>query len=510
MKNFIQRHSNLRIGIQKKFIRIITLLSCLSILGSCLQQDSDLPLAHQYQPAELKADLEVFRGSLEDMHPALFQYLTRAKYDSLIRKVANSLDAPLTAAEFQSGLAEIVAAIRCGHTKIDLSENQKTQFWQQAKLFPYDLKLIGDRAYCYANMSDHQEINPGDEIISINGHSIPQLMELADAKISNDGYIQTRKMRFLERDFAEFYARYITQPDTFSIIYKHKNGQTNKTVTASINAAERYSRQTENQLAELSDHIALNMIDSLSAAVLTVTSFNNWEKNGSETDFKEELESSFRQVTNAGTQHLIIDLRNNGGGDDELGLALFSHLYGQPITEFNEMMFRVNKSKYFRYSDFNGFYRWIIADVLLTTAEANDTTFYVKDLPTLEASEPAKIQYDGKVYLLVNGRTFSTAADVAALLRSYKVAVIIGEETGGGYYGNSSGLDINVTLPASQLHLKIPTVQYQTNVRSILPRGRGTIPDVNISPTITDYLNQTDTALEYILNTINKYSDEKA
>jgi hypothetical protein len=71
-----------------------------------------------------------------------------------------------------------------------------------------------------------------------------------------------------------------------------------------------------------------------------------------------------------------------------------------------------------------------------------------------------KFPFLGKVIVLMDGRTFSTAADVCATLHHLKRATFVGEESGGGYCGNTSGLGAKVVLPNSKLSSRIPMWGY--------------------------------------------------
>ena len=199
-----------------------------------------------------------------------------------------------------------------------------------------------------------------------------------------------------------------------------------------------------------------------------------------------------------------MDIRNNGGGDDDLGLNLFSYFYGKPIVEFKRMEFRMKKSKYFRYSDMKAFMWWMLTSVLNKTKKINDSTYIVKSGKTLKYYPPSKPQFQGKVFVLINGRSYSTTSDFAALMKSYGLATFIGEETGGCYYGNTSATEIKVILPNTGMQIWIPTVRYTTNVKPIAEFGRGTMPNHHVLLIVNDQLTGVDTELQFTMNLINE------
>ena len=95
----------------------------------------------------------------------------------------------------------------------------------------------------------------------------------------------------------------------------------------------------------------------------------------------------------------------------------------------------------------------------------------------LAKQAPGKYPFLGKVFVLIDGGTFSTAADFCAVTHHLKRATFIGEETGGGYYGSNSGLVTRLTLPTSKFKVRLPMYEYWNAVSGYEGRRRGTIPD---------------------------------
>ena len=99
---------------------------------------------------------------------------------------------------------------------------------------------------------------------------------------------------------------------------------------------------------------------------------------------------------------------------------------------------------------------------------------------------------------------FSTATDVSSILFSRGLATFYGEETGGGYYGNTSGITTTVTLPNTGFRLRLPLIRYETNVREIFPIGSGVVPHYPISETVESLRSEEDELLNYVIKTIKR------
>ena len=119
--------------------------------------------------------------------------------------------------------------------------------------------------------------------------------------------------------------------------------------------------------------------------------------------------------------------------------------------------------------------------------------------PGLAEQWPAKYPFLGKVFVLIDGGTFSTAADFSAVVQHLKRATFIGEETGGGHFGNNSGAAAKVTLPNSKLVVWLQLVEYWTAVQGDDNNRRGTISNYVIKTTISDLLRGVDRQLDYAL-----------
>ena len=96
--------------------------------------------------------------------------------------------------------------------------------------------------------------------------------------------------------------------------------------------------------------------------------------------------------------------------------------------------------------------------------------------------------FRGRLWVLTDGGTFSTAAEFCAVARSLGRATFVGEETGGTYEGNTSGTFAILTLPRTGVRVVIPLVRYVLAVKPSKSRGRGIIPDYPVAgpPTLDD------------------------
>ena len=106
--------------------------------------------------------------------------------------------------------------------------------------------------------------------------------------------------------------------------------------------------------------------------------------------------------------------------------------------------------------------------------------------------------------MIISGKTASAISDFAAWVHALDLATIVGEETGGGYAGNTSNWEFFITLPNTKMRPHIPLARYFTNVKENVFFGRGVMPDYEVTPSIEDILNGVDTQLAFTLDLIRR------
>ncbi len=99
--------------------------------------------------------------------------------------------------------------------------------------------------------------------------------------------------------------------------------------------------------------------------------------------------------------------------------------------------------------------------------------------------------------MLTNGLTFSASALFCNAVKGQSNVQLVGEETGGGWYGNSGIVIPDIVLPNTRLKVRLPffrLVQYN----HVAQKGTGVLPDVFISPTLNDVRNNVDRKMEVV------------
>lgn len=454
-----------------------------------------------FSPAELREDFDVFRGSIEEMHPGLYWYTSKEEMDQSFNRVSQNLEKELSEMEFFRMLAPIISKIRCSHTWIAPSKELSFKTREERPLFPLEIKLINQKVYCSINWSDNDEIKPGNEILKINGLTVDSLVSLVQVSYTGDGFIKTWKNYLFENYFRNFFAYFVNQPNSFEVEFVDLDGNVKISTIEALTIE--VLRNRKKAILKPRRNINLEFLDK-KIALLDIRDFNPWKEGKKKKSFKKVLDQSFESIDSSKVDNLIIDLRGNTGGYEKYGLRLLSYFKDDTFIGYKHIKFKATSFKYRKYSK-TGSVLFMIFKALMNHEKVNDTTYLLKNDRNIKPVAPLTPTFNGNAYILIDGGSISTTSDFASLFQYHDLGVFVGEETGGSSIGNSGNFSFNLTLPNTKIRYELPIAQYILNVDATAEmNGRGVIPDYPVDRNISDILNDEDTQLNFVLDLIKK------
>ncbi|HEV8286852.1 MAG TPA: S41 family peptidase [Chitinophagaceae bacterium] len=336
------------------------------------------------------------------------------------------------------------------------------------------------------------------ELISLNRHSVEKIKQIILPHLISDGYNQTNKTASFERNFSNYYRLFVDTASLFVIKVKDSLGRLFTITIKGVLNSEREANRNQNPvntkvisltnpLEGSNDNLSLRFIND-SIAYLRIRYFIGDR-------FPAEIDSLFDIISKQNTQALILDLRWNGGGLDEWGAYLASKFTTKPFRYIDRIHARILVPSFAEWKQKPP------VDLINGTEQDPKGGYLIKPLlnRTLSEQHPAESPFTGKLVILINGKTFSAASDFTAIISNLTNAIFVGEETGGGYEGNTSALNAILKLPNSKIKVNIHLWDYWSFVKSPKMKGRGTMPDYYIERKPADWLNGIDTQREFAL-----------
>jgi hypothetical protein len=490
----------------KPALRFLKIFFALTVLGySAISQNQPVFLTK----SQALEDLHWLRFSLEYAHPRLYKYDDKktvdARFDSLEKAIGNKI----SGLDFLALITKANARVHCGHL-YTIAQGDLGKEISNKKVLPFYIKAIDRKLYLFNDCSN-SSIPNGSHIVSINGKSDTDIFNAMLSGIPADGYIQTRKIKLLERyffygfqGFDLFYYLFVDRSNSFKIDYITFGTNLKKTTTVKgILVQERkeilfnkYSIDEEAWFKTPSPKFEIN--NKGNYAILTVS--RSFYDKQIDPNFDLLLSSGFHSIKERNIENLIIDLRNNEGGDEYQQMELMSYLYDKP--------FRLYQNIYLSHLDFRPL-KPVIIERDTSTLLFNNDDEYMRKIndnlwinnyeysDNLQLKEPKPDVFKGRLYVLINGTCFSSAADLVSDLKKTTDAVFIGEESGGTFEGPTGGDNIVIQLPNSKIMVRIsPNMQigYMYQKYSI---GRGVLPTYPINYTVADLVQHKDLEMEF-------------
>jgi hypothetical protein len=467
----------------------------------CLCVASDSPAAEKFDAEKLLADFRIARQALEEGHSGIYRYTSKKELDRLFDQAEKSLTKPMSVVEFYRVLAPVVAAIKCGHTEVSLPKDCFEALTAKNGVLPLQVRVLDGKVYVWRDLSGKADSLTGKEIRSVNGTTAAKIVEKMLAATSGDGDIEVSRMGRLNGwAFSRQLVAFVGLEGPFDLVLwdsKEKNDINVHVEGGDLARLEETARSKFPEDQRAKSNGQFKFLDKGKIAVLRVREFAEFADAEQKKSLEAFFQESFDAMSKKETKSLILDLRNNGGGQDKLGKLLLSYLLDKPFKYYEDLVINARKFTFQKYADLPE----VPEDAVERLANGK---YRAVNHPNLGMQQPSKPVFAGKVLVLINAGCFSTTAEFLSLAHFHKRAEFIGEESGGGYNGNTSGVVPALTLPNTKLIVYVPLVSYHLAVSGYEHTARGVLPDYPIRYTIEELLEGTDKELAMALKLARK------
>lgn len=440
----------------------------------------------------LRKDFLILRDLLENKYPSLYRFSSKAEINHLLDSCYHSLNGGTTDFEFYKVVKQVFSAIKDGHLYCDPPPQIRKYLDTKAKFFPLKLKFINDKAFVLK--SADRTVPLKAEILSINEKSIDEVSSQLFRFIVSDGDIRSKKFNILDNFFYLYYYMAYGENEKFEIKFKNAEGKTQHAVIS----ASLMDKMDIDSKKNTSDTLLNLNFTSGNTAIMRINTFDRTALTENGENFESFLAAAFKKIQRNGTNKLIIDLRGNTGGRDTYGALLYSYLTDRSFRYYRKLQAATKDLAYNQLQKSNSSFDNLSRDML---EQVGEKKFYLREEahPNLRVWKPNRLNYKGKVWFLIDGLSFSTTAEFCAIARENNRGKFIGEETGGGMAGNTSGNIVEQTLPSTGVTAYLGMIQYEMNINKVGNLNRGIIPDYQVKLDGLDINSDKDPYLNFAL-----------
>lgn len=397
-------------------------------------------------------DIDALIYTINQVHPDIFSVCRQKDFLHAIKRAKASVPDSLTVPELYMLVAPVVAMIGDGHTGVRFPYNRL--FTSELLRMPLFMDVNTDFTLTCTSSLD-SIIPRGADIISINGITADSL--ITSMLPYESGERTHFRIAGIDYDFPAFY-QMLYPADSYTVVYRPEGSK--KTMTHIFPAVtwKTIKKRCPSTGSSLRHDIYSFDIDSVNnVAVMDFRSFADVER------MEQFSDSMFTALREKNIGNLIIDLRNNGGGNSKVGDILLRYISPEPFTQMEKSFVRTTPMT-FRLMGATG----ATPELTLYETEPSD---YIQPLTAEEG------HYDGNVYLLISNNTYSSAGAFAWTFKVCGMGTVIGQETGGlnVHYGDV----VSYTLPISKLYTYIPLKRFW-QFRADEDDIHGTIPDIEV------------------------------
>lgn len=443
--------------------------------------------------AEAIEDVHQFFSTLQRVHPDLLAKVDLKKYIDLkqqtVDDVAKKLDkdGKIGVDELAYLLYYAAAYFQDGHTSVQW-QLQPNESNTQGKQFPPF--LLGCENGRFVIGSAEKKSIEGLEIAEVNGQPVREFLRPILDRCSGET-LAFKAVRFTSKQpFWYSFTNLLGSTESLKLRLRDARGKESDQSVETMSFADFQKLNPgvrTTKLRELQRQGArVHFLDSNRIAHFIYPAFI-WNE-----DEKKKINAVFEEIKARKSQELIIDIRANGGGTSNMGDFIFSYLYGKKFCPFSKIRVKLSRDVLSSVAK-----DWEIPedaelDGVIVNWQIGDQSF-----PKPQAF------FSGRVFLLVDNGTFSSAADFAAMFRDYGVGKILGYETGG--VPNCFGDVYSFNLTNSGIGCGVSWKQFFGPKPRPGDDEHGILPDIPASSEmLRAYPNEEDPVLALTLDHVKK------
>lgn len=453
---------------------------------------------------EAADDAALVRELLEALHPGLYRYQSPREFAERWEAFAEQWRGTDSLETRYLILSRLLSQIRCGHSYANFfnqSNGIGSALFERPTRLPFTFRWIGDAMVVTGNQTGAGGRDPvwlpdGSVVKAVDGVPVADIYRRLLPYVRVDGHNDGKARSLLSvggTDSIEFFDIFhglvfgAPRGGTFNLHYSAPG--TGSDVWADVPALTMAERQAMSGIAT-PDRDAPQWQWTMRDDGIAVLRMDGWALYNSRWDWRGWLNGRLDSLS--GARGLIIDIRRNEGGLD-CGDAILARLTDRSLPG------RAGR-KLVRYSSVperlrpaldtwdRSFLDWG------ARATAHDARYFELDRGSGDqAITPIAPRLTVPVAILTSSENSSATFRFADIAKTYRLATLVGNTTGGNRRGINGGAFFFARLPQSGIEFDIPLIGYFPDEPQ---PDAGIRPDIAVSETAADIAAERDAVLE--------------
>lgn len=430
---------------KKVLLVIILLFFTSSLLVASFNKKSRTVHYNKLTLKQVQEDFYELTKKIETGVPEPFYHSSKSIYDSVKNSVYHGLKENITTEEVFRLFYPLIQCLNDAHFSLHLPESTD----EKISYFPLRIFIHENRLFVLEDFASENHLNKGEEIQFINGISAREIIN----SIKGTNYKRKSNSVFFENITENVFHKRLYSLFGFKDTFEVKT--TNNTYTLK-------GISSENFIIQKPDHEFKILNRETGYLKINNLAFTTSSQRDSLTDF---LEKNLGMLNKQPIKKLIVDIRGNLGGSSVLAKDILDYFTDTPYTLSTGVNY-FHKGKHY----------YSAIDQMHTPAIKN--------------------KFNGKVILISDVLTYSSAHMMQVGFKHFKMGITIGQESSESLH--ITGEIKKITLKNSKIELISPTVNfrlpgYRENHRDYY------IPDHVLYPSLSDRLENKDIFLKKAL-----------
>ncbi|HVW96034.1 MAG TPA: S41 family peptidase [Mucilaginibacter sp.] len=425
---------------------------------------------------QARADIKEFNQVLKEVHYNPFLYITPDAYSQKVDSMERSLSDSIGAGPFLLKLSQLTAALNDGHTMPAIIQPIFKDDFRKKIYFPLSLTVHPDGSLFTSTSSGSGEIPPGAKIVSVNGINMARFYVQAKGYLGGlSAFRNTMSLALMSNYLYEAGLR-----PPFNVSYT-ANGKLHNVVLPEGVILKQTLVKAFPQLA--GTDYQFKIVNNKIGYINLITMGNDYKK------YQAFFDSCFTTIKAAHLGAVVIDLRQNSGGN-----AIIAHLL---ISYFNTKPYALSGGRYWKVSNRYKSYLLSRGDTSNLYLKHPDNTIIDQRNcgPRAPMFVDNNLLFAGKVYLITGPATFSSAMQLADAVKQYHLATVIGQPTGENT--NDFGEIYSFALTNSKLQIQVTTT-FDIGADCDIKKNHPVVPD-KIIKSMDSSERENDAIFKYII-----------